>query len=356
MDTQGNSTYLDFPMLGRRAILADFDGGDITSDGGALLLRKTEPLTALIRQFVACCTDHRNPDLIEHTVTTLVAQRVYSLALGYEDLNDQDDLRCDPWLAAVVGKDDPTGQARQRPRDRGPTLAGKSTLNRLELTPVGADEGSRSKKVTCRPPDVARRLGTLFLPAHARPPERSVRDRDATDDPVHGHQRGRFFPGYSKSSCSLPLSLFWGHHRLCVRLRPANIEASAGTRKQLPRIVTPIREAGPDVKITSHAESGFCRDPILTWCEAHGVGDVRGLAQNKRLWARITAEQEQARLEFERTKVPARMFAELRYRTRDSSSRVRRVVAQAEHLTKGANPRLVVTSLEAESRATQALI
>jgi hypothetical protein len=342
-------------MLGRREILADFDGGDITSDGGALLLRKTEPLTAIIRQFVACFTDHRNPDLIEHTVTELVAQRVYGLALGYEDLNDHDDLRCDPLLAAVVGKDDPTGKARQRPRDRGKALAGKSTLNRLELTPVGADEGSRSKKVTCRTPDVERLLGTLFLPAHARPPERSVLDRDATDDPVHGHQLGRFFHGYSKSYCSLPLSIFCGDHLLCVRLRPSNIDASAGTLKQLQRIVTPIREAWPDVKITIHADSGFCRDPILTWCEANGVGDVLGLAQNKRLLAMITAEQEQARLEFERTKVPARMFAELRYRTLDSSSRARRVVAQAEHLTKGANPRFVVTSLEAESRAAQAL-
>jgi hypothetical protein len=355
MDTQGNSTYLDFPMLGRREILADFDGGDITSDGGALLLRKTEQLTAIIRQFVACFTDHRNPDLIEHTVTELVAQRVYGLALGYEDLNDHDDLRCDPLLAAVVGKDDPTGKARQRQRDRGKALAGKSTLNRLELTPVGADEGSRSKKVTCRTPDVERLLVTLFLQAHARPPERIVLDLDATDDPVHGHQLGRFFHGYSKSYCSLPLSIFCGDHRLCARLRPSNIDASAGALKQLQRIVTPIREAWPDVKITIRADSGFCRDPILTWCEANGVGYVMGLAQNKRLLAMITAEQEQARLEFERTKVPARMFAELRYRTLDSWSRERRVVAKAEHLTKGANPRFVVTSLEAESRAAKAL-
>jgi DDE family transposase len=355
MDTQGNSTYLDFPMLGRREILADFDGGDITSDGGALLLRKTEQLTAIIRQFVACFTDHRNPDLIEHTVTELVAQRVYGLALGYEDLNDHDDLRCDPLLAAVVGKDDPTGKARQRQRDQGKALAGKSTLNRLELTPVGADEGSRYKKVTCRTPDVERLLVTLFLQAHARPPERIVLDLDATDDPVHGHQLGRFFHGYYKSYCYLPLYIFCGDHLLCARLRPSDIDASAGALKQLQRIVAQIREAWPDVKITIRADSGFCRDPILTWCEANGVGYVMGLAQNKRLLAMITAEQEQARLEFERTKVPARIFAELRYRTLDSWSRERRVVAKAEHLTKGANPRFVVTSLGAESRAAKAL-
>ncbi|MBV8677024.1 MAG: transposase, partial [Planctomycetaceae bacterium] len=139
MQTQCNVAYLDFPMLGRREVLADFDGGDLTSDGGALLLRKVEELSGIIRQLAACFTDHRNPDLIEHTVTDLVAQRVYGLALGYEDLDDHDDLCHDPLLAAVVGKLDPTGQARRRRRDRGKALAGKSTLNRLELTPVGAD-------------------------------------------------------------------------------------------------------------------------------------------------------------------------------------------------------------------------
>jgi Transposase DDE domain group 1 len=266
METQCNSTYLDFPMLGRREILADFDGGDITSDGGALLLRKTEQLTAIIRQFVACFTDHRKADLIEHTVTELVAQRVYGLALGYEDLNDHDDLRCDPLLAAVVGKDDPTGKARQRPRDRGKALAGKSTLNRLELTPVGADEGSRYKKVTCRTPDVERLLVTLFLQAHARPPERIVLDLDATDDPVHGHQLGRFFHGYYKSYCYLPLYIFCGDHLLCARLRPSDSDASAGALKQLQRIVAQIREAWPDVKIRVDSRKGLGRDRLRLFC------------------------------------------------------------------------------------------
>ena len=204
METQCNAAYLDFPMLGRREIVADFDGGDITSDGGALLLRKTEQLTAIIRQFAACFTDHRDPDLIEHTVAELVAQRVYGLALGSEDLNDHDDLRCDPLLAAVVGKRDPTGQTRRRRRDRGKALAGKSTLNRLELTPVAADSNSRYKKISCNTREVERRLVVLFLQAHDRPPERIVWDLDATDDPVHGHQLGRFFHGYYKNYCYLP--------------------------------------------------------------------------------------------------------------------------------------------------------
>ena len=355
MDTECNTTYLDFPILGRRELVADFDGGDITSDGGALLLRTVEHLTGILRQFAACFTDHRDPDLIEHPLLDLVAQRVYALALGYEDLNDHDDLRRDPLLAAVVGKADPTGRTRQRRRDRGKALAGKSTLNRLELTKVGADAGSRYKKITCRTRDVERLFVTLFLQAHTTPPERIVLDLDATDDPVHGHQLGRFFHGYYKNYCYLPLSIFCGAHLLCARLRPADIDASAGAVKQLQRVVAQIREVWPDVRITIRADSGFCREALMAWCEGHGVDYVLGLAQNTRLKALITAEQEQARSEFERTEQPARVFAELEYRTLDSWSRARRVVAKAEHLAKGANPRFVVTSLSATERAAQPL-
>lgn len=355
MATECNATYLDFPMLGSREVLADFDGGDISSDGGALLLRETERLTGIIRQFAACFTDHRNPDLTEHTVEELIAQRVYALALGYEDLNDHDDLRRDPLLATVVGKGDPTGKTRQRKRDRGKPLAGKSTLNRLELTPVGADKGSRYKKVVCRTHDVERLFASLFLQAHSRPPERIVLDLDATDDPIHGHQLGRFFHGYYKNFCYLPLYIFCGDHLLCARLRPADIDAAAGSVKHLERIVAQVRQAWPEVKVTIRADSGFCREPIMAWCETNGVDYVLGLAQNTRLKAMITAEQEQARQEFERTQEPARVFTDLRYRTLDSWSRERRVVAKAEHLAKGANPRFVVTSLTPEGRAAKPL-
>jgi hypothetical protein len=355
MTTECNATYLDFPMLGSRDVLADFDGGDISSDGGALLLRETERLTGIVPQFAACFTDHRKADLVEHTVEELIAQRVYALALGSEDLNDHDDLRRDPLLATVVGKADPTGKARRRPRDRGKALAGKSTLNRLELSPTGADADTRYKKIPCRTHDVERLFVTLFLQAHSRPPERIVLDLDATDDPTHGHPLGRFFHAYYKNFCYLPLYIFCGDHLLCARLRPADIDARAGSVKPLKRIVAQVRESWPGVKIIVRADSGFCREAIMAWCEAEGVDYVLGLAQNTRLKGMIAAEQEQARVEFERTKGPARVFTDLRYRTLDSWSRERRVVAKAEHLAKGANPRFVVTSLTAEARAAKPL-
>jgi DDE family transposase len=350
-----NLTCLDFPALGSRQVVAAFDGGDISSDGGSLLLRKTEALTGIVQQFAACFTDHRDPELIEHSLEHLVAQRVYALALGYEDLNDHDDLRHDPLLATVVGKKDPTGQSRLRKRDKGKALAGKSTLNRLELTPVGADEDSRYKKIVCNTRAVEDLFVELYLQAYPVAPDRIVLDLDATDDPIHGHQLGRFFHGYYQSYCFLPLYIFCGDHLLCARLRPSDIDASAGALKQLQRIVARIRQVWPHVRIVVRGDSGFCRDPIMTWCEANGVDYLFGLAKNTRLLEMITEQTEQARVQHEATKQPARVFAELRYETRDSWSRERRVVAKAEHLGKGANPRFVVTSLDPQQRAAKEL-
>jgi hypothetical protein len=355
MTTQCNSAYLNFPIVGSRQVLADFDGGDITSDGGGLLLRKVEELTGILRQFAACFTDYRDPDLIEHPLTDLVAQRVYALALGYEDLNDHDDLRLDPLLATVVGKGDPTGKARKRRRDRGKPLAGKSTLNRLELTPIGADTDSRYKKITCHTHAVERLLVTLFLQAHRTPPGRLVLDLDATDDPIHGHQLGRFFHGYYKNYCYLPLYIFCGDHLLCARLRPSDIDASAGALKQLKRVVAQLRQAWPEVEILIRGDSGFCREPIMRWCEDDGLDYVFGLAQNARLVKAIADELQQAKTRYGETGQAARIFKDFRYQTLESWSRERRVVAKAEHLEKGPNPRFVVTSLSAEERPAQPL-
>jgi hypothetical protein len=242
-----------------------------------------------------------------------------------------------------------------RQRDKGKALAGKSTLNRLELTPVGADPESRYKKVVCRTRAVEDLFVALFLQAYAVPPDRIVLDLDATDDPIHGHQLGRFFHGYYKNYCFLPLYIFCGDHLLCARLRPSDIDASAGALKQVQRIVAQIRQAWPQVKIVIRGDSGFCRDPIMTWCETNRVDYLLGLAQNPRLLKLITEELAQAFQQYQATQSPARIFVDRTYQTLDSWSRQRRVVAKAEHLQKGANPRFVVTSLDLQQHPAQEL-
>jgi DDE family transposase len=354
-DATQRATYLDFPALGAREVKAAFDGGDISSHGGALLLRQVEQGTGILRQFAARFADHRDPELIEHPLEPLIAQRVYALALGYEDLNDHDDLRHDPLLAAGVGKTDPKGTSRRREADRGKALAGKSTLNRIELTPVGADRADRYKKVTCSTKRVDDLFVELFLRSHARPPESIVLDLDATDDPTHGQQLGRFFHGYYKGYCYLPLYIFCGDQLLCAKLRPSDIDGAAGAPKHLQRIIAAIRRAWPEVKVLIRGDSGFCREPIMAWCEADGVDFLFGLAQNKRLLGLVAEASEQARQEYQRTGEPARAFAEFGYRTLSTWSRLRRVIAKAEHLPKGADPRFVVTSLSVDRREPRAL-
>ena len=349
MRTECNAKTFGFHTLGRRQVWARFDGGRITSDAGGLLLGETERVTGIVQQFAACFTDHRDPNLIEHTAENLIAQRVYALALGYEDLNDHDDLRHDPLLAVLVGKADPLGRDRPRKRDRGKALAGKSTLNRVELTPVRASTKSRYKKITVDRRAVDRLFTDVFLQSHEVPPERIVLDLDATDDPIHGHQTGRFFHGYYKNYCYLPLYIFCGEHLLCARLRPSNIDASAGSLPELQRIVGRIRERWPNVKIMIRGDSGFCREPIMRWCEANRVDYLLGLAKNERLIGEIESELDQARQRFEATRQSARLFKDFTFQTRTSWSRPRRVVGKAEHLAKGSNPRFVVTSLSTEA-------
>ena len=353
--TECNQLSFPFHPLGSREVVARFDGGRITSDGGGLLLREAERATGIVRQFASCFTDHRDPDLIEHSVEDLVAQRVYGLALGYEDLNDHDELRHDPLLAALVGKRDPSGQDRARERDKGKALAGKSTLNRLELTPVRADHRSRYKKITVNRQAVESLFIDVFLASYDEPPERIVLDFDATDDPLHGHQSGRFFHGYYGHYCYLPLYVFCGEHLLCARLRPSNIDASAGTVKELERIVSAIREKWPQVQIVIRGDSGFCREPIMAWCEQHDVDYVLGLAKNNRLNEILADDLEEAKRRFAETGQSARVFKDFSYQTLDSWSRTRRVVGKAEHLAKGANPRFVVTSIDAEVIDAQTL-
>lgn len=353
--TECKQNSLQFHPHGRREVVAEFDGGRITSDAGGLLLREVNETFGVIRQFAACFCDHRDPDLIEHPLEQLLAQRVMGIALGYEDLNDHDQLRHDPLMALLCRREDLTGENRTRQRDCGKALAGRNTLNRLELTPAAADASSRYKKIVARHADIEQFFVDMFLQMHAEPPAEIVLDLDATDDPVHGNQLGRFFHGYYKSYCYLPLYIFCGDHLLCAKLRPSNIDAAAGSVKQLHKIVARIREFWPEVRILIRGDSGFCRDEIMRWCEDHDVGFLLGLAKNKRLKRIIGQELHQAQQQFAQTGRAARVFKDFTYRTRKSWSRARRVVGKAEHLAKGANPRFVVTSLSPEASDARTL-
>jgi hypothetical protein len=320
-----------------------------------LLLREVAARTGILRRFAACFTDYRDPDLVEHTVYELIAQRVFALALGYEDLNDHDALRHDPLLAVLVGKLDPEGGNRRRKRDLGKSLAGKSTLNRLELTPTGADEQGRYKKIVARHRDMESFFVETFLALHPQPLKEIVLDFDAREDPIHGHQLGRFFQGYYDSYCHLPLYIFRGEYLLCAKPRPSDIDGAAGAVKQLARIVELIRRQWPQVRIVVRGDSGFCREHLMRWCEENRVHFLFGLAKNARPQRILGRELHEAKEPRRQTKQPARVFKDFTCQTRKSWSRERRVVGKAEHLPKGSNPRFAVTSLSAEELDAQSL-
>src|SRR5208282_4806174 len=325
---------------------AAFDGGAITSNAGALLLRETGRGIGLSRQVAACFRDGRRQDKIEHAVETLVAQRIFGIALSYEDLNDHDELRHDPVLGLVSGK----LEAR---RPDCAVLAGKSTLNRLEHAPRADDD--RYRKLSVDEEAMKRLFVSLFLKGHAAAPKRIVLDLDATDDPIHGAQEGRFFHGYYKCYCYLPLYIFCGRELLLAKLRPANMDAAAGAKEEIARMVEQIRQSWPEVEIWLRADSGFCREELMGWCEENGVDYVFGLARNQRLEAEIAGELAEAEAKSKESGKAARIFKELRYQTRKSWSCERRVVAKAEHLPKGANPRFIVTSLAPEAAQAREL-
>jgi Transposase DDE domain group 1 len=353
--TECSQSSFEFQGLFSRGVVGRFDGGQITSDGGALLLREVESRTRIVERFAECFRDHRSPDRIEHSVNELVAQRIYGLALGYEDLNDHDQLRSDPLMAVVAGKRDPEGACRRKPRDRGKALAGKSTLNRLERTKADAGREERYAKIVMDSEAIDRLLVDVFLEAHREAPEEIVLDLDATDDPLYGKQEGRFFHGYYGHYCYLPLYIFCGEHLLCARLRSSHIDASAGSKEEVERIVTRIRQRWPEVRIILRADSGFCREELMGWCDGHQVDYVIGLARNARLRKWIDAEMAQAQSLHGQSRQAARIFSEFSYRTHDTWSRARRTIAKAEYLDKGENPRFLVTSLDPERWAARPL-
>jgi hypothetical protein len=340
MQTESRSEQFEFEGFGRRRMVAVFDGGAMTSDGGGLLLRHTDRALGLIGRVAACFQDDREQDQVVHTLPALVGQRIVGIALGYEDVNDHDELRHGPVLALFADRLEPERA------DCAP-LAGKSTLNRLEHAPLRPDD--RYHKIGHDPAALANLFVELFVEAHRRPPKQIVLDLDATDDPLHGQQEGRFFHGYYSCYCHLPLYVFCGRHLLAALLRPSNIDASAGAVEEMARIIERIRQAWPRVQILLRADSGFARDELMAWCEANRVDFVFGLARNPRLVAELEADLAGAAAEHAATGQAARRFKEFFYATLGSWSRARRVIGKAEHLAKGANPRFIVTSLPASA-------
>ena len=345
MQTECIHSVFEFQALNGREVRADISGGRITSNSGGLLLREVENRLGIIREFTGCFEDHRDPDQVEHTLYELLCQRVYGLALGYEDLNDHDELRQDPLLAVLANKSDPTGRDRVRDRDKGKPLAGKSALNRLELGPSDQSSISRYKKIVFFEDRVSDFLVDVFLRNHSEPPEEIILDLDATDDPLHGDQEGRFFHGYYDCYCYLPLYIFCGDHLLCARLRRSNIDACDGSVDELERIINRIRRQWPEVRIIIRGDSGFCRDAIMSWCEGNGVDYILGVSKNTRLKKELESTLRFAGFIHRMFGVSTRYFKDFTYKTLKSWSRERRVVGKAEYLSKGENPRFVVTSL-----------
>jgi hypothetical protein len=353
--TDCSQKEFEFQGLKNRKVVGSFNGGTITSDAGSLLLREVEVRTGILERFSGCFKDHRHPGLIEHTVYELISQRVYGICLGYEDLNDHDELRRDPLLAVLSGKSDPTGQERRRKQDRGKALAGKSTLNRLELTREEVDQ-EKARKIVLRHEGVEGLFVDIFLKLEGKAPEEIVLDLDATDDLIHGMQEGRFFHGYYGDYCYLPLYIFCGDHLLCAKLRTSNRDGSDGALEEVQRIVGQIRQKWPGVRILLRGDSGFCREPLMSWTEAqHEVDYVFGLAKNNRLKEELVEAMAEAKTEHLATGESARRFVDFEYQTLDSWSRARRVIGKAEYMDKGENPRFVVTSLDKERMAAQSL-
>lgn len=342
--TECNQNEFAFAPHFSRQVSARFSERQLSTEGGALLLRETDRKIGLMCRVWKCFSDYRHPALIEHELGELLAQRIYGLALGYEDLNDHEELRRDPLLALMAGK-----------RKLEEPLAGKSTLNRLELTPAHSPLDDRYHKITYSSAALDALLVDIFLESYAQAPRQIVLDLDVTDTPLYGQQEDRFFHGYYNEYCYLPLYIFCGEHLLCARQRASNQDASAGCREEVERMVKQIRQRWPKLRIILRADSGFCRDELMAWCEQNRVDYVLGLARNSRLQRKTAPAMREAKQQHQRTGKAARVFVEFTYRTRKSWSRSRRVVAKAEYLEKGENPRFLVTSLPAESWEAAAL-
>jgi len=339
---QCSQDKLEFQQAGGREVEADFSGGAITSDAGGLLVRQVETTRDFIGDVAECFRDHRDQRYTDHSLPELLRQRIMGLACGYEDLIDHDQLRTDPLWSLFAGKADP---GEQPP-------AGKSTLNRLETSIAQSGEGPRryhKMDLGVDEADFQKLFTRWYIASHnPDPPEQIILDLDASDDPLHGDQQGKFFHGYYYHYCYLPLYIFAGDQLLWAELRRSNIDGAAGSTQAVAQIVGQLRRAWPGVGITLRADSGFARDELMSWCEANAVEYAFGMAKNARLDDAIAPQAEAARQASRESGQVERKFGDFSYQTRESWSRPRRVVGKAEHGPKGANPRFVVTSLPAE--------
>ena len=335
--TECRQEKFEFQGTNGKRIEAKFDGGQVSTDCGALLLRELCERTGIFERLTECFADFCSPIFRRYEVKELLEQRVYGLLCGYEDLNDHETVRTDPMFQVLVGK----------PPSEAVALCGKSTLNRLELSGRNISKQEKYKKIACDDD----RMEEFFLHefvryAKRRQLKRLILDLDATDLPLHGSQEGRFFHGYYGHYCYLPLYIFCEDLPLAAKLRPSNIDASRGTEEELERIVPYLRKRLPGVTILVRADSAFAREGIMATCEKLGIHYIFGLAKNNRLISLVEKELDEAAKKFAETKMPVRVFKDFRYRTLDSWSKPRRVIGKAEHLEKGSNPRFIVTSLK----------
>jgi hypothetical protein len=353
MNTECNQKEFEFQGLKSQRVVSKFDGGVITSDGGSLLLRELENKKQVLRKFSRCFADHRKPDAIEHTVQELLSQRVMGICLGYEDLNDHDSLRIDPLLALASGKIDIAGAKRRCKKDKGKALAGRNTLNRLELTPEDADEHSRYKKIVYNNEQIANTFIDVFIESHKQAPKKIILDLDTTDDRIHGTQEGHFFHGYYGHYCYLPLYIFCGDELLCAKLNTADKGGGKDAAIEVKRIVSRIREQWPAVSIVLRGDADFAKDDLMTWAEKNRVDYVFGLRRNNRLETMLAPSMDQAKALFEINGCASRVFAEFIYQTlKNTWHKPRRVIGKAEYLSKGRNPRFIVTSLTEKNMQT----
>jgi Transposase DDE domain group 1 len=345
--TDCNESPLLFQDLGSRKVVADFSGGTLSTDGGALLLRQVDANLGLTQTLAQCFHDTRNQLFVDHSVQQMLAQRIYGLALGYEDLNDHQRLRLDPLLATACSKADPLGEDRFNPAHRGIALAGVSTLNRLELS---NNKDSRAHKVPHDPAKIEAcllQMGVRCLPKHTR---EVVVDLDAMGHRLHGAQEGRCFNAYYDDYCYLPLYAFVGNFPLWAQLRTADHEAAYGVVPALEKIVAAIGKRCRRARILVRGDSGFCREEILAWCEGQPkVFYCVGLAKNSVLIEKLGPAMAQARARHCLTgSSSVRVFTEFEYQTLKTWSRSRRVIGKAEVMAEGENPRFVVTNLPAK--------